>query len=61
MTRRSSTFRQIDITRAIKATVAAGLQVTKVEVGQDGRIIVVPGNRLLDDVQEPLPKHDIVL
>jgi hypothetical protein len=37
------TFRQGDLTRAIKAVRAAGVPVAKVEVDRDGKIIVVAG------------------
>jgi hypothetical protein len=41
MSRGPQTFRQRDVTRAIKAVVAAGVDVLRVEVDKDGRIIVV--------------------
>ncbi|MFN7224437.1 MAG: hypothetical protein ACK4MS_10500 [Paracoccaceae bacterium] len=40
MTRRASTFTQADITRAIKAAKAAGLDVNRCEIGPDGRIVL---------------------
>lgn len=48
MSRRPSTFRQRDVTAAIKAAVAAGVQVGSVKVKPDGEIVVVIG-------KEPLP------
>lgn len=39
MTRRA-TFTQAEITRAIKAAQAAGMTVTRCEIGADGRIIL---------------------
>ena len=39
MTRRA-TFTQAGITRAIKAAQAAGMQVSRCEIGPDGRIIL---------------------
>jgi hypothetical protein len=45
MSRGPQTFRQGDVTRAVRAVVAAGVSVAKVEVDKDGRIIVVVGGR----------------
>jgi hypothetical protein len=41
MSRRPSTFRQRDLTAAVKGVVAAGCAVARVEVSKDGKIIVV--------------------
>jgi hypothetical protein len=35
------TFRQRDIKAAIKAVIAAGVGVARVEIGNDGRIVVI--------------------
>jgi len=43
MARGTSTFRQRDITEAIKGAVAAGLRVMRVEVDRNGKIIIVGG------------------
>lgn len=43
MTKRSSNFRQIDVTRALKAALAAGLTVAEYEVTLDGDICVKVG------------------
>ena len=40
MTRTPRTFRQGDVTRALKATKAAGLKVTRIEIDQDGKIVL---------------------
>lgn len=43
MARGPSTFRQRDLTAAIRAVKAAGVGVARVEVDRDGRIVIVPG------------------
>ena len=43
MSKGRQTFRQGDVTRAIRATTAAGNQVKRVEIDKDGRIILVIG------------------
>ena len=43
MSRGPSTFRQQDVTRALRATTAAGIGVQRVEIGRDGKIVVVTG------------------
>jgi len=49
MARGHLTFRQSDVTRAVKAVVAAGVQVARVEVDKDGRISVVAGKPVSDE------------
>jgi hypothetical protein len=41
--RRPATFKQGDVTRALRATVAAGIEIRRVEIGADGKIVVVTG------------------
>jgi hypothetical protein len=37
-------FKQVDVTRAVKGAVAAGLSVGRVEIDRKGKIIVVMAN-----------------
>jgi len=41
MARTPSTFRQKDVTRAIRAAIAGGVDIARIEVAKDGRIIIV--------------------
>ena len=41
MSRGQQTFKQRDVTKAIKATVKAGLPVERVEIDKGGKIIIV--------------------
>lgn len=41
--RRPSKFKKTDVTRAAKVVLAAGLEIARIEVAEDGSIIVVPG------------------
>ncbi len=43
MSRARCTFRQRDVKAAIKATVAAGMEVAAVEIGAQGQIRIVVG------------------
>lgn len=43
MTRRPARVTQADISRAVKGATAAGLSVSKVEIDQDGKIVIVSG------------------
>jgi hypothetical protein len=42
MSRGRQTFKQIDVTKALKATVNAGITVARVEIDKEGKIVVVP-------------------
>ncbi len=41
MSRGQQTFKQSDVTRALKATVKAGIAVERIEIDKDGKIVVV--------------------
>jgi hypothetical protein len=41
MTRAPSTFRQQDVTRAIRAVVAAGVGIARVEIDKAGKITII--------------------
>ena len=41
MARAPSAFRQQDVTRAIKATKAAGVDIARIEVDRDGKIAII--------------------
>lgn len=44
MARGVCTFRQQDVTRAVRAVVAAGVGVKRVEVDKAGKIVVIAGS-----------------
>ena len=44
MTRARTPFRQADISRAVKGATAAGLVIGRVEIDQDGKIVIVSGD-----------------
>ncbi len=41
MSRGQQTFKQRDVTKALKATVKAGFAVERVEINKDGKIVIV--------------------
>ncbi|MFZ2079149.1 MAG: hypothetical protein WAV38_21365, partial [Xanthobacteraceae bacterium] len=43
MARGPCTFRQTDLKRAIKGAHAAGMEIARVEISKDGKIVMVPG------------------
>jgi hypothetical protein len=56
MSRRPPTFRQADVTRAVKAAKAAGIKVTRVEITKDGKIAIVTSEQVPADECDELDK-----
>lgn len=56
MARVRLTFRQRDVTAAIKAVERAGHKVARVEIGQDGRIVVALVGPDASEPETPLEK-----
>jgi len=50
--RGACTFKQQDVTRALRATVAAGIEVQRVEIDKEGRIVLVTG-------KAPIPENGV--
>jgi hypothetical protein len=44
MARAPSTFRQQDVTRAVKAVTAAGVHIARVEIDKSGKIVIITAN-----------------
>ena len=53
MANRPTPFKQIDVTRAARGVVAAGLPVGRVEIDREGKIVI-----LIADGSEPVGKND---
>jgi hypothetical protein len=56
------TFKQSDLTRAIKAVEAAGLSIARAEVDKDGKIVIIPGQpertpAKMNDLDAWMSKH----
>jgi len=41
MTRAPSIFRQQDVTKAIKGTTKAGVNIARIEIARDGKIVII--------------------
>ena len=57
MARAPCTFRQADVTKAVKGVRAAGEAIMRVEVAKDGRIVIVTGeaqSAVQDDLDSEL-------
>ena len=52
MTRRPVAFKQADIARAVKGVLAAGVKVSRVEVGSDGKISITSAESEMSEVSE---------
>jgi hypothetical protein len=59
MARGPSTFKQGDVTRALRAAFAAGAQSVRVEVDKDGRIVVIASKTDLDLTISSAPDSEI--
>jgi hypothetical protein len=55
MARGSCTFKQRDVRAAVKAVRAAGVEVARVEIDKDGKIVVVPESRRVKAIQALTP------
>jgi hypothetical protein len=58
MPRAQSTFRQRDVTAAIRAAEAAGHAVERVEIDREGRIVVVLRPMTADDIETKALKNE---
>ena len=62
MSRGQQTFRQSDVTKALKATVKAGIAVRRVEIDKNGKIVVVTAATQDADKDKPEQNEwDVVL
>ena len=53
MARPPSTFRQQDVTRAIRGALAAGVDIVRIDVTKDGKIVIVTVEN------QPAPQDDL--
>ncbi len=59
MPRGPSTFRQADLTRAVRGVRNAGVEVTRAEIGKDGKIVIIVGG--VNDTKERTPDDELEL
>ena len=61
MARAPSTFRQADVTKAVKAVRSAGVDIVRVELTKDGRIVIFTGEAqpaVRDDLDRELEEFN---
>ena len=55
MSRTPSAFRQRDVTRALRASAAAGVEVKRAEIDREGKIVLIFGGTESLELSEPAP------
>lgn len=52
MPRRPAPFKQHDVTRAVRGAIAGGVEIQKIEIDKDGKIVLITGHhpKSCDDV-----------
>lgn len=60
MPRSPSTFRQADLTRAVRGVRNAGVEVRRAEIGKDGKIVIIIGDTGdVNDINERTPDDEL--
>jgi hypothetical protein len=57
MARAPSTFRQQDVTRAVKAVAAAGVHIARIEIDKAGKIVIIMADEGPPAVQNDLDRE----
>jgi hypothetical protein len=60
MPRAPSILKQLDVTRAIKATKAAGVNIARIEIAKDGRIVIIAAGTPAESGAEEVNEWDRV-
>jgi hypothetical protein len=60
MSRASQTFKQGDVTKACRGAVRAGLEVQRIEIDQDGKIVVFAGRSVDRGIAQPANEWDSI-
>jgi hypothetical protein len=60
MSRGAQTFKQGDVTKALKGTLAAGFDVKRIEIDRDGKIVVITGQQQTADANSAANEWDNV-